>query len=228
MDADAGRSAMTVHVSREGLHADVTSPTMGSEWPPTDPMETRMSRQGMTIADDDSLPVMVPRSEKTLGVTSPERVRQLRKHLVTSLRALRSMQKPERLSPQRPEPELFVARVAQTACALCKGWCCKGGGEHAYLDERTMARVRQQRPELDARQVLRLYADRVPERGYDHSCLFHGERGCTLDRSLRSDVCNNYFCRGLEDYVKAGDAGTPVIVIAGEGGRMRTSPVLRP
>jgi hypothetical protein len=91
-----------------------------------------------------------------------------------------------------------------------------------------MARVSRERPELDARGVLRLYADRVPAVGYDHSCLFHGERGCTLSRSLRSDVCNSYFCRGLEDYIKAGDTGMAVIVIAGEGDRMRTSRVLTP
>jgi hypothetical protein len=192
-------------------------------------METRMPRQGPEIADDDSLPVMVPRSEKALGVTSPERGRQLRKHLVKSLRALRSMKISERsASPLRPEPEGFVARVAQTACSLCKGWCCRGGGEHAYIDEGTMARLTRARPELDARGVLRLYAERVPDVGYTDSCLFHGETGCTLSRSLRSDVCNSYFCRGLEDYVKGADAEAPVIVIAGEGDKMRTSSVLTP
>jgi hypothetical protein len=172
---------------------------------------------------------MVPRSQKALVVTSKGRVRQLRKHLVDSLRAFRSMQKARPASSlPRPEPEGFAAQVAQSACTLCKGWCCRGGGDHAYIDETTMARVSRAMPELDARQILRLYVDRVPAEGYDSSCLFHGERGCTLTRALRSDVCNGYFCRGLEDYLKAGDAGAAVIVIAGEGDGMRTSPVLTP
>ena len=100
-------------------------------------------------------------------------------------------------SPLRPEPEGFIGKVARAACSLCRGFCCKGGGDHGYLDERVMARVRQAQPELDARAVMRLYVERVPAAGYAGSCVFHGEEGCTLDRSLRSDVCNSYFCAGL-------------------------------
>jgi hypothetical protein len=192
-------------------------------------METHMPRQGPEIADDDSLPVLVPRSDKALGVTSKERRRHLRKHLVKSLRALRSMKNTERsASSRRPEPEGFVARVARTACSLCKGWCCRGGGDHGYIDEGTMERLYRAQPELNARDVLRLYAERVPDVGYTNSCLFHGESGCTLSRSLRSDVCNSYFCRGLEEYVSGADGAASVIIIAGEGDKMRTSPVLTP
>jgi hypothetical protein len=76
------------------------------------------------------------------------------------------------------------------------------------------------------RAVMRLYVERVPVIGYEGSCVFHGTEGCTLDRSLRSDVCNSYFCNGLGNHLKNGSATTPVVVIAGEGGDMRTSPVL--
>ena len=73
-----------------------------------------------------------------------------------SLRALRTMKDPEGARRGlRPAPEGFAAKVAQTACTMCRGYCCKGGGEHAYLDERVMARVRLARPELDARAVMR-------------------------------------------------------------------------
>jgi hypothetical protein len=178
--------------------------------------------------DDDRLPVMVPRSEKELRPASPERTRRLRRHLVEALRELRVARHPERLaSPVRPEPHGFAADVAQAACSLCRGFCCKNGGDDAFLDERTMARVRRARPELDARGVIRLYADLVPTASYEGSCLFHGKRGCTLSRALRSDVCNSYFCRGVGDYVRGGDFNSPVIVIAGEGKKMRTSKVPR-
>ena len=43
------------------------------------------------LADDTSLPVIVPRSSKVLVPTSPERARRLRKHLIAALRALRTM-----------------------------------------------------------------------------------------------------------------------------------------
>jgi hypothetical protein len=170
--------------------------------------------------------LVVPLNQKVLGPTSAERVRRLRKHLVASLRAMRTMKDPVgSASPLRPEPDGFVGQVARAACTACRGWCCKGGGDHAYLDERTMARVRRAREELDARAVLRLYVDRVPTEGYDGSCVFHGAAGCTLDRSLRSDVCNSYFCTALGNYVKDGGAATSVMVIAGEGKVVRTAVV---
>jgi hypothetical protein len=90
-----------------------------------------------------------------------------------------------------------------------------------------MARVRRDRPELDAQALLRIYVERVPAVAYQDSCLFHGKLGCTLDRSLRADVCNSYFCGGLSAYLKT-DAPAPTMVIAGEGEEMRTSPVLTP
>lgn len=139
--------------------------------------------------DDDSLPIPVPRNDKAVVPTSHERVKRLHKHLAAALRALRTMKNSEHSnSPLIPELEGFAARVAHAACSLCKGWCCSNGKDHAFLDETTMARVRRARSALDARAVLRLYLDRVPEVGYEGSCIFHGKRGCTLDRSLRSDV----------------------------------------
>ena len=64
-----------------------------------------------------------------------------------------------------------------------------------------MARVRGARLALDVRSVLQLYAERVPKVRYEDSCIFHGKQGCTLDRALRSDVCNSYFCGGLQAYM---------------------------
>ncbi len=167
--------------------------------------------------------LVVPLNQKVLAPTSAERIRRLRKHLVASLRAMRTMKDPVgSASPLRPEPDGFVGQVARAACTACRGWCCKGGGDHAYLDERTLARVRRAREELDARAVLRLYVERVPTEGYDGSCVFHGATGCTLDRSLRSDVCNSYFCTALGNYVKDGGATASVMVVAAEGEVVRT------
>jgi hypothetical protein len=57
---------------------------------------------------------------------------------------------------------------------------------------------------------------------------FFTKQGCTLDRFLRSDVCNSYFCGGLQVYLKGGDIVTPTLIIAGVGDKMRTSPILMP
>src|SRR5580704_560573 len=112
-------------------------------------------------ATGGSQAVMVPLNTRTLAPKKPERVWRLRKHLVQSLRAMRTMKRAvESASPLRPEPDGFVGKVARTACSLCRGYCCKGGGDHGYLDERVMARVRQAQPQLDARAVIRQYVER--------------------------------------------------------------------
>jgi hypothetical protein len=45
---------------------------------------------------------------------------------------------------------------------------------------------------------------------------------------MRSDVCNSYFCGGLDAFLRGSDPAEPVVVIAGEGKNVRTSPVLDP
>jgi len=118
--------------------------------------------------------------------------------------------------------------MARTACSLCNGWCCTNGDDHAFLDQVTIARVRRARLPLDLPAVLRLHIERVPEVGYEGSCIFHGKQGCALDRSLRSDVSNSYFYRGLQVYMTGDDTVTPTLIIAGVGEKMRTSPILMP
>ncbi len=178
--------------------------------------------------DDDSQAIIVPRNEKALVAVGPERVRRLREHLVGILRDLRTAKRLECLAvPARSEPIGFPARVARTACALCKGWCCRNGKDDAFLDDATLARVRLANSDKTEHAMLSLYLERVPPAAYQDSCIFHGKNGCTLDRSLRADVCNNYYCGGLGAYMKIG-AAAATRVIAGEGGNMRTSPVLVP
>jgi hypothetical protein len=179
-------------------------------------------------AEDDSQPIMVPRNDKALVAMVPERVRRLREHLIEALREMRAAKPWARsASPTLQEPTPFVARVAETACSLCKGWCCRNGDDDAFLDDETLARVRLARPDMTERALLQLYLDHVPAVAYRDSCIFHGKRGCTLDRSLRAGVCNSYYCGGLGAYVKT-SASVPTKVIAGKGNKMRTSPLLVP
>ncbi|HUB49136.1 MAG TPA: hypothetical protein VMB73_29535 [Acetobacteraceae bacterium] len=188
----------------------------------------RMHRQNL-INDDDIQPVIVPRNDKRLVAVPDERKQRLREHLIKELADLRKAKHLEHFaSPERPEPTGFAARVAQTACSLCKGFCCRNGGDDGFLDDRTLARVRLAKQALTEGALRQLYLDRVPSASFRGSCIFHGSRGCTLDRSMRADVCNSYFCGGLGTYVKSCDQATPALVIAGDGDKMRTSSVLMP
>ena len=176
---------------------------------------------------DEPYVVSVPLMRDPAEPPPPERVRALKRHLIRSLRDLRVAKRPERLIQARtPEPEGFTAAVLRAGCATCQGHCCKGGGEHAYLDERTMARVRHENPGLDARAIIGLYLARLAPLSTRGSCLFHGPEGCTLGRALRAELCNLYHCNGLLDFLKRDPPPDHVRVVAAHGGRERRSPVL--
>jgi hypothetical protein len=188
--------------------------------------DKRASRRSALAEDgDDPHPLIVPRNDRKLVPVAPARIRKLKRHLIEALRAA-----PPKAGPADTPPPLtgFTARVAQAACTLCRGWCCRNGGEHAYLDERTIARLCRATPGLGARAILRAYTARVPVEAYEGSCIFHARQGCTLAPDQRSDVCNTYFCGGLGAYVTSGDPTQPVTIFAGEGKQVRSSPVLRP
>jgi hypothetical protein len=174
--------------------------------------------------------VTVPLNTKPLAPTPPERVRRIREHVVRTLRSLRRIKPEEQyVSPLRPEPQGFAGTLARAACTLCAGYCCKGGGEHAYIDERDLARVRQAHPELGARAVVRLFIESVPFESHAGSCVFHGPQGCTLPRSLRSDVCNSYFCGALRDCIASANSASRVVIRACDAeGTTRVAPALTP
>lgn len=179
--------------------------------------------------DEDFLPVIVPRNEKRLVRVSADRVNRLREHLVGVLRDFhRARPRDQAASPSPPEPAGFPALVLRTACSLCKGVCCKNGGDDAFLDFQVMARLRMADLERDDAAIVNLYLERVPGFAYEGSCIFHSKTGCTLDRSMRANVCNAYLCGGLASYLKSHIEEEPTVVMAGEASTMRVSPVLRP
>ncbi len=160
--------------------------------------DSRPSREATTATE-----VIVPHQDRALEPPSRDRVHRLRRHLVESLRDLRTAKRPDRLiQPPPPEHPAEITAVLQAGCAACQGHCCLGGGEHAYLDERTMARVRRDQPDLNARAVIAAYVRHIAKLSYQGSCLFHGAAGCTLDPSLRSTLCSTYYCDGLKDFLR--------------------------
>jgi hypothetical protein len=175
----------------------------------------------------DVVIVTVPLLNETLEVPPPGRVRALKRHLIASLRELRVARRPDRLIQKiTPEPTGFTATVLAAGCATCLGHCCKGGGDHAYIDARTMARVRRDNPDFDARAIIRLFIERLAPRSWRASCLFHGPEGCTLGRPLRAELCNAYYCNGLRDFLKHDPVPDRALIVASRGGHERRSSIL--
>lgn len=85
-------------------------------------------------------------------------------------------------------------------CGWCGGRCCRYGGEnHAYLNASHLRRWQLEHPGSSLDDAAQAYSDRLPAQHVEGSCMYHGERGCTLDRRMRSEVCNRYICSGLRD-----------------------------
>jgi hypothetical protein len=55
-----------------------------------------------------------------------------------------------------------------------------------------------------------------------------GKHGCTLDCSMRADVCNTYYFGGLGAFMKSKEENRPTVVLAGEGEKMRVSAKVDP
>lgn len=177
-------------------------------------------------ATDGEMRVNVPSQTSDLVPPSPERIRALRRHLVGALRDLRVARRPDRLIQAREEPISGLAgEVIRAGCALCRGHCCRGGGTHAYIDERTMARVRTERAAMTAAAVIGLYMKSIARPGFRDSCLFHGSAGCTLPRDLRAELCNSYHCNGLKNFLKADWTGIGSVTIVNNAGQTVSIPV---
>jgi hypothetical protein len=174
------------------------------------------------------LDVVVPFLPARMVPVAPDRVRQLRRHLVETMRGARSMSaRSGRPKPEPPEPGAFVLQVLRAGCALCQGYCCRTGDTHAYIDDDSMRRVRRDHPDADAWGILRRYLACVPQQAQEGSCIFHGERGCTLPRDLRGNLCNSYHCNGLQRVLDVAPPPGRVRLQASRGDRIGGSLTLQ-
>jgi hypothetical protein len=111
-----------------------------------------------------------------------------------------------------PMPDLPAATAAALgrACAVCRGYCCRLGGDHAFLTEATVRRVLAANPGLRPRDLLAAYLDRLGPKTFPRACVFQRADGCALPRELRSDTCNRYLCDELAEFRRGLPAAGPV------------------
>ena len=93
-----------------------------------------------------------------------------------------------------------VPRAAAGLCGWCAGRCCRFGADHhAYLEAGHLLRWALAGPGRTLDGAVAAYAERLPARHVEGSCPYHGERGCALEREMRSDTCNRHACDGLRE-----------------------------
>jgi hypothetical protein len=89
--------------------------------------------------------------------------------------------------------------ILSVVCAVCRGSCCKNGGDHGYIKVDTLVRYMRQHPELQQHQVLEEYLSFLPKKTYEDSCVYHTRLGCSLPRHMRYEGCEFFACHGLAD-----------------------------
>ncbi len=102
-----------------------------------------------------------------------------------------------------PSTQHATASILGRSCATCRGECCTAGGDHAFLREDSLARVRATDPSHNEQSLIATYTAHLPTRHYRGSCVYHTTVGCALPRTLRANICNRYLCGGLTQLKRA-------------------------
>ena len=179
------------------------------------------------LQQPESYPLVVIPAFTAKAVNLPQyRRRTLREHLTALIaQAVLPSEAPasggELESASTPAPAApEVQTVMGLACSCCKGLCCTGGGDHAYLTVETIRRYMAEHPEQRPRDVLAAYLKRLSRQTYEGSCIFHQSDGCALSRNMRADLCNRHYCKALQAFHRNPPPPGPIrvfLVSAGNG-----------
>jgi len=106
-------------------------------------------------------------------------------------------------SPPAPLPAIVppakaLGEVLMQACIECRGFCCRTGGEHAYITQYTIMAYRRAHPQASREEIVASYASHLPSHSLPHGCVFQHAKGCTLPREMRGDTCNRHYCTALK------------------------------
>ena len=115
----------------------------------------------------------------------------------------RALEDPDRPVPESPQMPAHRAALIGSACGVCRGSCCRHGGDHAYLFPDHFRRAMRHHPGRTREELLEDYLSRLPAEAYRDSCVYHTPSGCSLPRELRSSLCNTFLCGGLEEMLEA-------------------------
>ena len=104
-------------------------------------------------------------------------------------------------SIEKEEADASQVNILSQACATCRGHCCSQGADHAFINVETIHRYQRMHPRQRPRDILQVYLSCLGKKTYRDSCVYHTAEGCGLPRHMRSQLCNDFFCRGLNQLV---------------------------
>jgi hypothetical protein len=165
---------------------------------------------------------VVPNCPAEATALPEERRRQFATHLDSALEAAAVLSEhPSKASSALTEHEHRTAVHTSSVplpvingCSTCRGYCCKNGREHAFLDASFLAWQLLCDPTATIQSLRKAYISQLPEYSVESSCVFHGVRGCVLPRTQRSNICNEFHCYELQDALDQDSAHPPSTWVA--------------
>lgn len=181
----------------------------------------RIIRERMPASWPASAPIaLLPRNTNTLVPLADSRTKALRRHLEQIVAEARALPDPEFNTRETPATTNGVSAkqaglpALSSACGLCGGHCCATGGNSAWLEPDTIRRLQYQLLPVADTRIIEHYLSFLPDSSYENSCIYHAENGCSLPRAIRSNVCNQYLCKGLAEVVQGLEEGDGFCVTA--------------
>lgn len=105
----------------------------------------------------------------------------------------------------------------ESACMLCHGHCCLNGGpSNAFLTVEDVNRFRRENFGATPDDVRAAYFSMLPAKTVLLSCVFHGDQGCTMPRTMRSDLCNSALCVSQRHLIQGAEGGDTAAVLVAE------------
>ena len=172
-----------------------------------------VERAKVALGDQPTTILTTPMQRRPVLPTSPKMIAAFRDYLDDLiLRAFAAEPGPPALRSHDAE---HGSRIG-SACMLCWGHCCLNGGpSNAFLTVEDVNRYRRENPDATPDDVREAYFALMPEKTVLLSCVFHGSQGCTMPRTMRSDLCNSALCSS-QRHLMDGEAGgdTAAVLVA--------------
>lgn len=169
------------------------------------------------LSSPEALPlVLLPANRASLRALHERRKKRFRAHLVRVVEEAFGTP----VLPLAAPADLGDSPWIQQACAVCRGRCCHAGADHAFLDVPTIHRYRRAHPEASPEEVIEAYRSRLGEEALENGCVFQGEKGCRLPRSMRAAICNGFLCSPLESFRDPGAKKPQTLAVAMHGERL--------
>ena len=169
------------------------------------------------LSVDEVCTVTIPSGSSKISLLHESRIQAYKEHLKIVIKGRQDVQKSDPnetfestggYSAEKIFEDAPLLRIASDKmCGMCKGGCCTAGGDSGYITASTIRRFLDAHPDSSDDDILEAYLSRLSPETVTDACVNQSPTGCVLPRSMRSDTCNEYYCKALETWHESAASG---------------------